>query len=275
MMSQAWMIASGKGGVGKSTIAACLAVGLAMKGEHVAVIDTDIGLRNMDVVLGLENSIVYDICDVVEKECKLFSSLVRHPAYPNLSLLPAAQFRRAKDINREDLCKIVKKLKTRFSHVIIDCPAGIERGLLNCMNAADEVLLVTTPDDMAIRDAEQTANLLMKRHQPRPLLIVNQLAPKLIKAGEMYAADTVAGILDLKLFGAIPRDEAFYRAMLTHRLPMETKGDAQKAIFRIINRMQGNMTPVAPLGIEKRRLLGGLFGERKMKPRHVKREQAF
>lgn len=274
-MGQSWMIASGKGGVGKSTITACLAIGLAMTGERVVIIDTDIGLRNMDAVLGLENNVVYDICDVVDKECKLFDALLKHPDYPNLSLLSAAQFRRVKAIDNTDVSKIVKKLKMHFSYVIIDCPAGLGRGLQNSFFAADETILIVTPDDMAIRDVEQTANLLMKKHQPRPHLIVNRLDPKLIKAGEMYSADVVAAILDLSLIGAIPNDPALYRALLTHRAPMEPGTISFKAIQRTVNRMLGNMTPIPPMGVAKKSLLHKLFSKKEMENRNVKREQTF
>ncbi len=274
-MAQSWMIASGKGGVGKSTICGCLAMGLAMKGEPVVVVDTDIGLRNMDTVLGLENNIVYDICDVTDKECKLFDALVRHPVYPNLYLLPAAQFRKVKAIDRSDLGKIIRKLKSRFSHVLVDCPAGIDRGLLNSLNATDEIIIVTTADDMAIRDAEQTANLLMKKHQPHPQLIVNRLMPNLIKAKEMYSAQTVSNILDLPLLGAIPYDEELYRSLLLHHSPLETEGMAYKAITRIVNRMQGNWVPVPPTGIERRGLFSKLFNKKEMGSENVKREQTL
>ena len=250
MQSSSWMLASGKGGVGKTTIASCIALGLAMVGERVAVVDTDIGLRDMDAILGLENHIIYDICNVAEKECKLTDALIQHPKYPGLSLLPAAQFRRVKDINHDDIEKIVRKLKTRFSYVIIDCSAGIERGLGNTIDVADEIIIVTTPDDMSIRDADQTVSYLMRKNQPKPWLIVNQLLPKLIKAGEMYTADTIAQILDLSLLGAVPRDDKIIRALLTHTLPMDTHGLASASIKRIVNRMRGNFTGVPPMGVE-------------------------
>jgi septum site-determining protein MinD len=273
-MAQSWMIASGKGGVGKSTLCGCLAICLAKKGERVAVIDTDIGLRNMDAVLGLENNIVYDICDVADKECTLLEALVRHPAFDNLSLLPAAQFRKVKALNRESLAKIVRKLKKSFSYVLIDCPAGIDRGLSNSLNAADEVILVTTPDDMTIRDVEQTANFLMKKHQPRPYLIVNRLIPQLIKAGEMLTAPSIASLLDLQLLGAIPYDEEIYRAALTHRLPLESNSVAAKALERIADRMRGKESPIPPMGIEKKGFLAKIF-QKKEELSYVKREQTL
>lgn len=250
-MAQAWMIASGKGGVGKTTMAAYLAIGLSLKGERVVIVDTDIGLRNMDAILGLENNIVYDICDVAEKSCKLQEALVEHPTYPQLSLLPAAQFRRVKAINSDQLAKVIKKLKKDFSYVIIDCPAGIERGFLNSINVADDIILVTTPDDMTIRDVEQTANILMKKRQPRPYLIVNRMEPQLIKSGDMHTANIIAESLDLPLIGAVPQDTVIYKGLLSHTPPMVEEGIGKEAVMRIVSRMQGSLTPVPPMGIVK------------------------
>jgi septum site-determining protein MinD len=262
MTGQTWIIASGKGGVGKTTLAACLAIGLAMNGERVAVIDTDIGLRDMDTILCLENNIVFNICDVADKECKLFDALVIHPDYPGLALLPAAQFRRVKDIDNDDLAKIVAKLKSRFSSIIIDCPAGIERGLSNTLNTADEIILVTTPDMLAIRDVEQTAYFFQKKHQPRPWLIINQMVPALVKSGDMYTSHTIAHILDLELLGAVPKDELLYRAVLTHISPMISNVDAHQAIMRIVHRIQGHHTPVPADGVIKHSLWSKLFKSR-------------
>lgn len=245
IMSQAWMIASGKGGVGKSTISAALAVGLAKRGEKVVVIDIDIGLRNQDVILGMENRIVFDLIDVVNKDCKLNQALVYHSAYPSLALLPAAQFSRMKAIEAKDIAKLVRKLKETFTYVIIDCPAGVERGFLNALGTADDSILVTTPDDVAMRDVERVCTIIEEKGLPRPMLIVNQVIPELLTSGEMYTPDTVAQTLDLSLLGVIPQDKQVYRNLLKHQTCMDDDCPAQKAFDRIVDRLLGAMTPIS------------------------------
>ena len=244
-MSQAWMIASGKGGVGKSTLAAALAVGLAKRGQKVAVVDTDIGLRNLDVMMGLEDRIVYDLVDVANKDCKLNQALVRHPQYPSLALLPAAQFCRMKAIDSKQLGKLVSKLKAAFDFVLLDCPAGVERGFLNALGAADESVLVTTPDDVAMRDAERVCAIMEEKGLPRPMLIVNRVIPELIKTGEMYTPQVVSQTLDLSLMGAVPQDPAVYRMLLKHQTLMEISCPAEKAVERIVSRLMGEKLPIA------------------------------
>ncbi len=239
-MSTAWIIASGKGGVGKSTITANIGLSMAREGRKVCIIDGDVGLRDQDALLGLENRIVFDLLDVAEAHCRLEQALIALEDDPRLSLLPASQFARAKELKPGAFRRIILRLKQLFDVVLIDCPAGIERSLRGLMNdAIDECILVCTPDDVCIRNAERTASVLEKKEMPRPRLIVNRLDEALIRGGEMYSAATVAATLDLELLGEVPDDSYVYRATLTHQPLMDIDCEAQKALQRISFRMMG------------------------------------
>ena len=237
-MSTSWIIASGKGGVGKSTITASLGVAMAREGRRVCIIDADIGLRDQDVLLGLENRIVFDLLDVAGGACTLEQALISPERQPRLSLLPASQFARAKELEPKAFRKILTQLKSMFDAVLIDCPAGIERSVRGLMNAeVDESIIVCTPDDVCISNAERTAGVMEKKGLPRPQLIVNRLMPELIRAGEMYTAETVSATLDLPLLGEIPEDSAVYRATLRRLSPMDLDCEARRALTRIAWRM--------------------------------------
>ena len=239
-MSTAWIIASGKGGVGKSTITSCVGLYMAQEGRRVCIIDGDIGLRDQDAILGLENRIVFDMLDVAEGHCRLEQALISPEEEPQLSLLPASQFARAKELKPGAFRRILVRLKQLFDVVLIDCPAGIERSLRGLMNdAIDESILICTPDDVCIRNAERTAGVMEKKGLPRPRVIVNKLDEALIRGGEMYSAATVAATLDLELLGEIPDDSYVYRAMLLHRSVMDIDCDARDALKRIACRMMG------------------------------------
>ena len=237
-MSTSWMIASGKGGVGKSTIAASLGVAMAREGRSVCVIDADIGLRDQDVLLGLENRIVFDLLDVANGSCTLEQALISPEGMSRLSLLPARQFARAKELEPKAFRRMLTRLKERFDVILIDCPAGIERGVRGLMNCeVDESVIICTPDDVCIRNAERMASVMDKKGLPRPRLIVNRLQEELIAAGEMYAAATVAATLDMPLLGEIPEDNAICRATLRHISPMDIDCQARRALTRIAWRM--------------------------------------
>ena len=246
-MSQAWMIASGKGGVGKSTITAALAVALARRQLLTCAVDTDIGLRSLDILLGLQNKIVFDMVDVANKDCKLKYALVQYAAAPSLSLLPAAQLGTSQDMSAELMGKIVRKLKKRFSYVLMDAPAGLERGVVNTLHSADHTLLIATPDDVSIRDAERMTALLEKLGKPRPLLIVNRVVPEMVLAGTMYSPQTVANTLDVPLLGYVPEDQAVLRALTSHRTVMEENCPARQALDRISQRFLGEYVPMPDL----------------------------
>lgn len=255
-MAKAWLIASGKGGVGKSMVTACLAVALSRMGQRTVVVDADIGLRDQDAILGLENRVVYDVLDVIGKGCTLSQALIQHSLYENLNLLPASQFARVKNLDPKGFRKVIAQLKERFDHVLIDCPAGVERGLRGVVDSADEVLLITTPDDVCMRDVEKTASVLAAKKAPRPWLIVNRLMPELVAAGEMYSAQVVAQTLDLQLMGEVPQDDMIYRALLKHISPMEVDCEGRRALERIAKRMTGRQVALPEYG----KLPGGLLG---------------
>ena len=239
-MSTAWIIASGKGGVGKSTITACLGAALSREGRKVCIVDADIGLRDQDIMLGLENRIVFDLLDVADGVCRAEQALITPDNAGRLSLLPASQFARAKALDAKAFRRVLRDLKESFDVILIDCPAGIERGLRGLLNSEiNETVLICTPDDVCIRNAERARAVLEKKGMPRPLLIVNRLQPELIRTGEMYSAQTVANVLDLNLLGEIPEDMGICRAALKHISPMEVDCEARRALTRIAWRMTG------------------------------------
>lgn len=207
-MGRVLVITSGKGGVGKTTTTANIGTGLAMLGKKVVVADADIGLRNLDVVMGLENRIVYDIVDVVEKTCRLKQGLIRDKRYEGLYLLPAAQTKDKNAIKPEQMLELCNELKEDFDFVLIDSPAGIEQGFQNSIVGADEAIIVTTPEISAVRDADRVIGLLEAKGLHNPKLIVNRLRPDMVKKGDMMNIDDMIDILAIDLLGVVPDDEA-------------------------------------------------------------------
>ena len=207
MAGRVIVITSGKGGVGKTTTSANIGTALAKEGYKVVLIDTDLGLRNLDLLLGLENRIVYTIVDVIEERCKLKQALVKDKKNPNLSLLAAAQTRDKSAVNAEQLKEICEKLKEKNDFVLIDCPAGIEQGFQNAIAGASEAIVVTTPEMSAIRDADRIIGLLNTKEEiTSTRLLLNRIRPSLIKSNEMMSVDDVVGILEIPLLGIIPED---------------------------------------------------------------------
>ena len=207
-MGRAIVITSGKGGVGKTTTTANIGTGLAMLGYKVVVVDTDIGLRNLDVVMGLENRIVYDIVDVVEKNCRLKQGLIRDKRFDGLYLLPAAQTRDKTAVKPEQMLELVKELKEEFDYTIIDSPAGIEQGFQNSIAGADEAYIVTTPEISAVRDADRVIGLLETKGISDPKVIVNRIRLDMVKRGNMMNVEDIIDILAVDLLGVVPDDEA-------------------------------------------------------------------
>jgi len=250
-MAQTWLFASGKGGVGKSTLCAALGVALAKAGHSVAIMDAVCGLRNQDLLLNMADRIVYDLGDVIEKNCDIDQALTEHGEYHNLKLLSAPQFISMNRLNPKDMRKLIGALRVRFDFVLVDCPSGIEKGLINVVESADRVLLVLTPDDVSMRDGERAAQIIEQQKGPRPELIVNRLMPHLVENGVMYTPETVSMVLDLELMGIIPDDVSVYRSVLTHEDWMQNRGDAALAVERIAKRMAGetvSLPAYAPSG---------------------------
>lgn len=206
-MGEVIVITSGKGGVGKTTTTANVGTGLAKLDKKVVLIDTDIGLRNLDVVLGLENRIVYNLVDVVEGNCRIKQALIKDKRYPNLYLLPSAQTRDKTSVTPEQMKKLAEELRDEFDYILMDCPAGIEQGFKNAIAGADSALVVTTPEVSAVRDADRIIGLLEANEMKRTHLIVNRLRSDMVKRGDMMSADDVVEILAVELIGVVPDDE--------------------------------------------------------------------
>lgn len=206
-MSEVIVVASGKGGVGKTTTSANVGTGLAKLNKKVVLIDTDIGLRNLDVVMGLENRIVYNLVDVVEGNCRPKQAMIKDKRYPNLYLLPSAQTRDKLSVTPEQMKDLVAELKEEFDYIILDSPAGIEQGFKNAIAGADRALIVTTPEVSAIRDADRIIGLLEANEMKKVDLIVNRIRMDMVKKGDMMSIEDVLDILAIDLIGAVPDDE--------------------------------------------------------------------
>ena len=206
-MSEVIVITSGKGGVGKTTTAANLGTALSLENKKTVIVDADIGLRNLDVVMGLENRIVYDIVDVVEGTCRLKQALIKDKRFENLYLLPAAQTRDKNAVTVEQMNDLCNKLRESFDYIIIDCPAGIEQGFKNAIAGADSAIVVTTPDISAIRDADRIIGMLEANGLYKPKLIINRLRKDMVKRNEMMSPEDINEILAVDILGIIPEDE--------------------------------------------------------------------
>ena len=206
-MSEVIVITSGKGGVGKTTTSANVGTGLAMLGKRVVLIDTDIGLRNLDVVMGLENRIIYNLVDVIEGNCRMKQALIRDKRYPDLFLLPSAQTRDKSSVSPGQMIKLVEDLREEFDYILLDCPAGIEQGFRNAIAGADRALIVTTPEVSAIRDADRIIGLLEASGVGRMDLIINRIRSDMVRRGDMMSLSDVSDILAVNIIGAVPDDE--------------------------------------------------------------------
>lgn len=251
-MGEVIVITSGKGGVGKTTTTANLGAALAMQDKKVALVDTDIGLRNLDVVMGLENRIVYDIVDVVEEKCKLRQALIKDKRYSELFLLPAAQTRDKTAVNEEQMKQLTDKLREEFDYILIDCPAGIEQGFKNAVAGANRAIVVTTAEISAIRDADRIIGLLESSEIKNPELIVNRLKPNMVKRGEMMDVDDIVDLLSIELVGVVPDDE--YVVTQTNKgepVVANRKAPSGKAYLEIARRVLGENVEVSIPGREK------------------------
>lgn len=250
-MSEVIVITSGKGGVGKTTTTANLGTGLAKLDKRVVMIDTDIGLRNLDVVMGLENRIVYNLVDVVEGNCRIKQALIKDKRYPNLSLLPSAQTRDKTSVTPEQMVKLIDELKEDFDYILLDCPAGIEQGFKNAIAAADRALIVTTPEVSAIRDADRIIGLLEANDIHQIDLIVNRLRMDMVKRGDMMSIDDVIEILAIDLIGAVPDDENIVIATNQGEPCVGDDSLAGKAYMNICRRVLGEKVELLDLDVKE------------------------
>jgi septum site-determining protein MinD len=243
-MAECIVVTSGKGGVGKTTTSANLAAGLALQGKKVVCVDADIGLRNLDVILGLENRIVYDLVQVIEGECRLKQALIRDKRVEGLFLLPAAQTRDKSSVRPDDMKKLVNDLKEDHDFVIIDCPAGIEQGFKNSIAGADRALIVTTPEVSAIRDADRIIGLVEAHDLPEPQLIINRYRPNLVSRGDMMNKDDILEILAIPLIGMVPdHPDIIVSANRGQPVVFDPKSVVGAAYRRITLRVAGEEVP--------------------------------
>ena len=241
-------ITSGKGGVGKTTTTANLGVALAMLGQRVVVVDADIGLRNLDVIMGLENRIVYDLVDAVEGHCRLRQALIRDKRLSELYLLPAAQTRDKTAVNPEQMVDLCDQLRPDFDYVLIDSPAGIEQGYRNAVAPADRVLIVTTPEVSAVRDADRIVGLVEVEQKDSPELVINRLDPAMVRRGQMLSTVDVVEILAIELIGIVPEDPAIL--VSTNRgqpVALDGRTPAGQAFTNIARRLMGEEVPLLVL----------------------------
>ncbi|EFM09305.1 septum site-determining protein MinD [Paenibacillus curdlanolyticus YK9] len=246
-MGDAIVVTSGKGGVGKTTTSANLGTALALLGKKVCMVDTDIGLRNLDVVMGLENRIVYDLVDVAEGRCRLQQALVKDKRFEELYMLPAAQTKDKHDVSPEQVRDMILELKKDFDFVIIDCPAGIEQGFRNAIAGADRAIVVTTPENAAVRDADRVIGLL-EQSQVASKLVINRIRPSMLKTGDMLDIDEVCQVLAIDLLGIVPDDEKVIKsANAGEPTVMDPSSRAAIAYRNIARRILGDMVPLMPL----------------------------
>jgi septum site-determining protein MinD len=249
MAARVITITSGKGGVGKTTLAANLAVSLAMQGQRVVVIDADVGLRNLDVMLGLENRIVYDLVDVIEGRCRLRQALVRDKRLSELFLLPAAQTRDKSAVQPDDMVHVCESLREQHDFILIDSPAGIEQGFRYAVAPADEVLIVTNPEVAAVRDADRVIGLIEAEEQGPARLIINRIDPDMVRRGEMLEIADVVGLLAIDLVGIVPEDRTILIAA-NRGQPLAFSSDsslAGRAFHNIARRLLGEDVPFVTL----------------------------
>lgn len=249
-MSEVIVITSGKGGVGKTTTSANVGTGLAVLGKRTVLIDTDIGLRNLDVVMGLENRIVYNLVDVVEGNCRMKQALIRDKRYPNLYLLPSAQTRDKSAVSPEQMKKLADDLREDFDYILLDCPAGIERGFQNAIAGADRALVVTTPEVSAIRDADRIIGLLEAADMGMIDLIVNRIRMDMVRRGDMMSMEDVMDILAVNVIGVVPDDETIVISTNQGEPLVGMGSQAGQAYLNICRRIMGEQIPFLSLDVQ-------------------------
>lgn len=250
-------VTSGKGGVGKTTATANIGAALASAGNKVVCVDADIGLRNLDVVLGLENRIVYDLVDVIEGRCRIRQAMIRDKHLSDsLFLIPAAQTRDKSAVSPSDMVRLCEELRQEHDWILIDCPAGIERGFRNAVAPADLVIVVTNPEVSAVRDADRIIGLIEAEEKGPARLIINRIKPEMVKRGDMLSPDDVLELLAVDLIGLIPEDENIVTS--TNKgmpIALNGKSKAGQAFRNIARRLDGEEVPFMVMEED-----GNLFG---------------
>ncbi|MGE5405559.1 MAG: septum site-determining protein MinD [Candidatus Saccharibacteria bacterium] len=247
MKGKVIVITSGKGGVGKTTTTANLGTALTMLGQKVVMVDTDIGLRNLDVVMGLENRIVFDVVDVVNGSCKMKQALIKDKRFEGLCLLPAAQTKEKTAVSPHQMKNLCGELKKEFDLVLVDCPAGIEQGFKNAIAGADTAIVVATPEVSSVRDADRIVGLLEASGLKDNQLIINRIRPRMVKKGDMMDVEDMIDILSIELLGIVPEDEIII--VSTNRgepAVMDPNSKAGEAYRRIARRINGEDIPLVP-----------------------------
>ncbi|HLR40296.1 MAG TPA: septum site-determining protein MinD [Virgibacillus sp.] len=251
-MGEAIVITSGKGGVGKTTTTANIGTALALMDKKVCLIDTDIGLRNLDVIMGLENRIIYDIVDVIEERCKLKQALIKDKRFDDLALLPAAQTSDKSAVTGDGMQKIIAELKQDYDYIIIDCPAGIEQGFQNAVAGADKAIVVTTPEKSSVRDGDRIIGLLEKEEIAPPSLVINRIRNHMMQSGDMLDVDDIVQILSIDLIGIVVDDDEVIKAS-NHGEPVAIHPNFKSSIAyrNIARRILGETVPLQSLEEEK------------------------
>lgn len=247
-MAEVIVVTSGKGGVGKTTTTSNIGAALASLGKKVILIDTDIGLRNLDLVMGLENRVVFNLVDVVEGNCKLKSAVIKDKRFPGLSLLPAAQTKDKDAVNEEQMKKLCEELKESYDYILLDCPAGIEQGFRNAVAGADRAIVVTTPEVSAVRDADKIIGMLNAYGITDHKLLVNRVRVDMVKRGDMINLEDMIDILGIKLIGVVPDDEEII--VSTNKgepAILNSKSQAGTAYSNIARRILGEDIPLMEL----------------------------
>jgi septum site-determining protein MinD len=261
MTAKVVTVTSGKGGVGKTTSVANIAMALAICGQKVTCIDGDIGLRNLDVILGLENRIVYDLVDVIEGRCRLRQAMIKDKRLPELYLIPAAQTRDKTAVSPSDMVRLCDELREEVDWILIDSPAGIERGFKNAIAAADRVLVMTNPEVSAVRDADRVIGLLDAEEKGPAALIINRLNPILVRRGDMLSVEDVLDLLAVELIGIVPEDENVVVASNRGQpLVLDSKNKAGQAFQNIARRLMGEK--VAFMDLDSQNLFQRLLGRK-------------
>lgn len=251
-MGEAIVVTSGKGGVGKTTTTANLGTALALMDKKVCLIDTDIGLRNLDVIMGLENRIIYDIVDVIEERCKLSQALIRDKRFDSLCLLPAAQTSDKSAVTKEGMLQIIAELKQDHDYILIDCPAGIEQGFQNAIVGADQAIVVTTPEKSSVRDADRIIGLIEQENMERPRLIINRIRQQIMNDGNAIDVDDVVQLLSIDLLGiVIDSDDVIKASNSGEPIALNPNNKASIAYRNIARRILGETVPLQSLAQQK------------------------